>query len=185
MAAVRGWYAARDVSWPVRRLGAALARGWGHVAREPRRGWARETVARSAMLTVAALIWFALVPVPAFVSFQVLQYRATLDTDWLAAYLPAVAAFVGLVLASGWLSIIITWAVLNRRYRRAHLRYRERFRAGGVCRTMAATIEAAFEGYRVAADTRSPVLAARYLMAAVTALEHAQSPGRYFGPDLD
>ena len=159
-----------------------LVKGPSALSTLPRPNYTRDTVTRSALITASALIWFALVPVPALISFQVMQYQVVLLPGQLKTYFAAAAGAIGLVILVGWLSLALGWPLLYRRHRRLHARYRLCVGRGVVEPAMVATIEAALEGFRVAADTRSPVLASGCLETVATALDFGNAPFAYFAP---
>jgi hypothetical protein len=162
------------------RLLTAFRLGWALVPEKHRPDYIRTTTARSALITIAFLFWFALVPVPARVSFQVIKYEMILAPGQLGRFLGVTVAAVGLVLAAGWLSLTLGWARLDQEYRRLHAQFRFRLQAGQVKPAIAAAIEAALEGYRVAADTQSPVLASDHLKTIARALEHETTPEAFY-----
>jgi len=154
---------------------AKLARVFVGRIRSPRgrpgRSYARETIRRSAIVTVAATIWFALVPVPAHFSFQFLDYSLSFTIAQVNQSLTIAVVAISLVLLIGALTNLTAWRLLAAYHRLLHIDYQTRLSQGKVAEAIAAVVEAALEGYRVARDTQAPTTAALSLRSLDRALD--------------
>jgi len=147
------------------------------------RGYFRETLRRSAIVSVGATIWFVLVPVPAQFSFQFLDYSLTFTVTQLGQALAITVQVIGVVLVAGVVANAANWQSLRAYHGQLHRDYHSRLLEAEPSEAIAAVVEAALEGYRVARDTYAPATAAWMLRTADRALDSWATPHTFFDPD--
>ena len=122
-------------------------------------------------------------PVPAQFSFQFLDFSLTFSAAQLGQGLATTAQVIGVVLVAGVVANAATWLTLRAYHKQLHRDYHARLLEPDPPAAIAAVVEAALEGYRVARDTYAPITAAWMLRTVDRALDSWADRHPFFDPD--